>query len=291
MRITRRRFLALAGALWWEACRRPLLGAVSFEGRALRIGACDWSLGKMGRLEAFDVAKAIGLDGVQVSLGSAADDMKLRRREIQEAYLRKAKSSGVAIASLAIGELNRVPFKSDPRTVEWVRDSADAAARLGCRTILLAFFGKNDLRGDPDGRAETVRRLRQVAPSAEKAGVVFGIESWLSAEEHVELIDRVGSPAVKVYYDVANATKMGYDVGKEIRFLGKRGLLCECHMKENGALLGEGKVDFRAVRSALAAVRYSGWVQIEGARRKGLGLIPAYQKNLSFLKRLFGSSQ
>ena len=35
----------------------------------------------------------------------------------------------------------------------------------------------------------------------------------------------VGSPAVQVYYDVANATTKGYDIYQEIRTLG-RGLRC-----------------------------------------------------------------
>jgi sugar phosphate isomerase/epimerase len=77
------------------------------------------------------------------------------------------------------------------------------------------------------GTDETERRLREVAPKAEKAGVILGVESSLSAEDNMRIIDRVGSPAVKVYYDVANSTERGYDIGKEIRWLGKHGQICE----------------------------------------------------------------
>jgi hypothetical protein len=31
--------------------------------RKWRIGACDWSIGKSSNVEAFDIAKQIGLDG------------------------------------------------------------------------------------------------------------------------------------------------------------------------------------------------------------------------------------
>jgi len=63
---------------------------------------------------------------------------------------------------------------------------------------------------------------------------------------------------VKIYYDVANSTQRGYDVPREIRWLGKQQQICEFHMKENGALLGHGKVDFkrcarRSTTSATAA--------------------------------------
>ena len=43
-----------------------------------------------------------------------ANDMHLRRPEVQKAYLEAAKRTGLEIASLAIGEMNNVPLKSDP---------------------------------------------------------------------------------------------------------------------------------------------------------------------------------
>ena len=45
--------------------------------RRFKLGACDWSIGKMGDPAAFEVAKQIGLDGVQVSLGAGADHLHL----------------------------------------------------------------------------------------------------------------------------------------------------------------------------------------------------------------------
>lgn len=255
--------------------------------RRFRIGACDWSLGKMATPEAFAVAKEIGLDGVQVSLGTEKDNMHLRQPTVQQTYRDAARQSGLAIASLAIGELNNIPFKSDPRTIEWVRDAVDVAAALGVRVILLAFFYKGDLKGDPAGTAEVVRRLKSLAPRAEKAGMVLGIESWLSAEEHMAILDQVGSRAVQVYYDVANSEKMGYDIYREIRWLGRQGVICELHAKENGTLLGQGRVDFRRVREALDDIGYAGWLQIEGAVPEGGQLVPSYRANLKFLRELF----
>lgn len=284
--LSRRGFLGRAaclGALWPSLA--PLFAA---EGaRGFRIGACDWSLGKLADVEAFDVAKEIGLDGVQVSLGTEANGMSLRTREVQARYLETARRTGVEIASLAIGELNNIPFKTDPRTPAWVSGSVEAARALGRRVVLIAFFHKGDLKGDKAGTDEVVRRFREIAPQAEKAGVVLGIESWLSAEEHMDIVDRVGSPSVRVYYDVANSSQMGYDIDREIRWLGRKGAICEFHMKENGALLGKGKVDFRKVRAAIEDIGYTGWLQIEGAVPSGGGLVPSYQANRLFLQELF----
>ncbi|HZR17630.1 MAG TPA: sugar phosphate isomerase/epimerase family protein [Verrucomicrobiae bacterium] len=264
------------------------LGALTGSGAGrFKIGACDWSIGKMDDPTAFKLAREIGLDGVQVSLGTAANNMHLRRPEVQEEFKTAAKGAGVAIASLAIGELNNIPYKKDPRTIPWVEDCVEVCQALGVRVVLLAFFGNDDLREDQTGVDEVVRRLKLVAPKAEKAGVSLGIESWLSAEQHLQILDRVGSNAVRVYYDLCNSTDRGYDIDKEIRQLGKR--ICEFHAKENGALLGQGKIDFKRVRAAMDDIDYSGWIQIEGAVPPGKPILESYQANCRFLRGIFAA--
>jgi L-ribulose-5-phosphate 3-epimerase len=276
----------LAGAAAFSLAPQfaPLLAAPGQ--RRFKIGACDWSIGKMCDPGAFELAKEIGLDGVQVSLGTVANNMQLRQPEVQRKYKEAAAQAGRQIASVAIGELNSIPYKSDPRTIEWVSDSIDVCRALGVRTVLLAFFSNDDLRGDKAGADEVVKRLKVVAPKAEKAGVALGIESWLSADQHLEILDRVGSKAVQVYYDVCNSNDMGYDIYKEIRQLGKR--ICEFHAKENGALLGQGKVDFQKVRAALDDIGYTGWIQIEGAVPDGKPMLESYQANCQFMRKIFG---
>ncbi len=254
--------------------------------RRFRIGACDWSIGQMANVKAFEVAKQIGLDGVQVSLGSAADDMKLRKPEVQQQFQQAAKAAGVEIASLAIGELNEIPYKRDPRAEVWVEDCVGVMKALKVKVVLLAFFGNGDLVDDKTGIDEVVQRLKKVAPKAEKAKVILGLESWLSAEDTLRIMDRVGSPAVKMYYDVCNSTVRGYDICKEIRQLGKKNI-CEFHMKENGFLLGKGKVNLEQVRDAMNDIGYEGWMQIEGAVPSGAETIPSYVANCSYLRQVF----
>lgn len=250
-----------------------------------KIGACDWSISSMAKLEAFDIAKQIGLDGVQVSLLSKADEVHLRSKEMQEAYLAASKRTGVAIGGLALGILNEVPYKSEPQTEQWVQDSVDVAKALGVKAILLAFFGKGDLKNDPQGQKVVIERLKAVAPKAEKAGVTLGIESWLSAPEHLAIIDAVGSSAVKVYYDVCNSTVMKYDIYKEIRDL-RRNQICEFHFKENGYLIGKGELDYKAIRRVLDDIEYKGWIQIEGAIPKDQPMLESYIANNKFVREL-----
>lgn len=282
---TRREVLkssALLAALGLWDMRELLAGTGS---NRFHIGACDWSIRQMGKPEAFAVAREIGLEGVQVSLGTASNNMQLTRKDVQETYKKAAKTSRLKFSGLAIGELNSIPYKSDPRTEQWVSDSIDVARELGCKVVLLAFFANGDLKNDLPGRREVIRRLQKVAPKAEKKGITLGIESWLSAREHKEIIDAVGSPNVKVYYDVANSHHMGYNIYDEIRWLGND-LICEFHAKENGNLLGKGKIDFGEVRKALDDIHYSGWIQIEGAIPPKQQMLESYIANNAYLRNL-----
>nr|MCU0355351.1 sugar phosphate isomerase/epimerase [Cytophagales bacterium] len=234
--ITRRNLLKGATALAAVHTLSPLAFAES-EKLRFKIGACDWSIGKDSDIGAFELAKKIGLQGIQVNMGHEKNNMHLRNKDLQAKYLAESKRTGIKIASLAIGELNNVPYKSDPRTEQWVSDSIDVAKALGVNVVLLAFFSKNDLRKDDAGKAEVVRRLKEVAPKAEKMGITLGIESYLSAEEHLDIMQKVGSNAIKVYYDFRNSTDAGYNIFEEMKLLGKDNI-CELHIKENGKLLG-----------------------------------------------------
>lgn len=250
-----------------------------------RIGACDWSLGKAANIEAFDIAKQIGLDGVQVSFNARKDEAYLSKPENIDAIKAASKRTGVKIASLAIGELNRVPYKSEARTELWVSQSIDAAKALNVKVILLAFFSQNDLRKDDAGKKIVIERLKKVAPKAEKMGITLGIESYLSAEEHLDIIQAVGSKAIRVYYDFRNATDAGYDIYRELPML--KDVICEIHMKENGFLLGQGPLDWPKIRHALDEIGYKGWMQIEGAVPQGGKIVESYLENLRYLQSIF----
>jgi sugar phosphate isomerase/epimerase len=256
------------------------------SGSRFRIGACDWSIGMRGKVGAMAQAKAIGLDGVQLSYIASEESPSLRDKSLRKAYQREAQKQGVAVGGIALGIMNQIPYKSDPRAEQWVLESIPVAKKMGVGVILLAFFGEGDIKGDPQGTREVIRRLKIAAPVAEKAGVILGVESWLSAEEHVAILDAVGSSHVQVYYDVANSHKMGYDIYEEIRWLGKS-RICEFHCKENGYLLGTGPIDFAEVRRAIEDIDYSGWVMIEGAIPEGADMLPSYRSNLQVMRALF----
>jgi sugar phosphate isomerase/epimerase len=276
--------------------RRELLTSLAAASLALRIkvlkaasphvkiGACDSTLGKRTDPAALEIAKRLGLDGIMVDVGNWKEDLPLRKPELQKKYLEMQKQIGVPVSSLALGTLNEIPLKNDPRAEQWLSDSIDVCKALGLTVILVPFFGKGDLRNDQPGTDAVVAALKRVAPKAEKTGVILGLESWLSAEQHVDILDRVSSTAVQVYYDVGNSQKAGYDIFKEIRSLGRR--ICEFHAKDNEDLYGKGTMNFPEVRRAMADIGYSGWMQIEGTKMP-LGIEESVRVDLNYLRSVF----
>jgi L-ribulose-5-phosphate 3-epimerase len=118
--------------------------------------------------------------------------------------------------------------------------------------------------------------------------ITLGIESYLNAAAHLDIIEKVGSPNVKVYYDFRNTADAGYDVYSDVQQIGKN-LICELHMKENGFPLGQGTLDWKRIAGILKDMGYygDGWMQIEWAKREEDDLVKTYQQNLAFLKQLF----
>lgn len=262
----------------------PLLAAPA--SRWFKIGACDWSLGKRCDPAAFDLAKQIGLDGIQVDMGNLGQAAGLRSPELQKKYLDAQKASGLGIASIAFCIMNSVPLKGDPRAAQWLLDGIDAAKALEVGIVMPAMFGNGDLdMKRTEEIDQLVKVLKKAAAKAEKQEIIIALENYLSAEDNMRIIDRVASPAVKVYYDVGNSTDKHRDIYKEIRELGKKKLLCEFHAKDAGFMLGQGRIDFQAVRKAMDDVEFSGWIHIEAAHPHGL--IPDYTADCKFLKGIF----
>jgi L-ribulose-5-phosphate 3-epimerase len=274
---------ALAGLTMAASCR-PFDEESKETPRGFKLAVCDWTIRKTADPASLEVAKRIGLDGVQVDFGRGEDMLPLFDADLQRRFLDEVLRQDMEIASLAMGVLNNIPYKSDPRAERWVAEGIDLCKVFGVNIVLLAFFGNGDLRDDEKGKDVVVERLKRVAPKAEEAGVFFGIESWLSAEEHLAIIDRVGSPVVKVYYDVGNSHKAGYDIYKEIRRLGKH--ICEFHAKDYDDLYGKGSIDFERVREAMDDIGYRGWIVMEGTKLP-LGVEESCRYDAEYLRGIF----
>jgi sugar phosphate isomerase/epimerase len=189
-----------------------------------------------------------------------------------------ARAVGAEISSLCLGVLWRFYPTSPDQAVrdqaaEIIRQSAGLAALAGAKVILLPV-GQPETLTPEQARDTLVAVLKSCTPEAEKSGVIYAVENVgqalaRSADNLIEIVERVNSPACQVYYDVGNATAQGADVGADMRKLGKR--IAMMHVKDwrrtdgkrEVVIIGEGQVDWPAVAEAAQKIGYQGYLTLE----------------------------
>src|SRR6476620_6990997 len=283
-KLTRRTFIQLGVSATVAASVRPAFAAKSKV--KFNVGVTDWNLKLEDKVESIALAKSLGFDGVQVSIGKVTEDkLPLSDPALQKTFLDESKRVGLPIESLCLEMLHRNYLKSDPLGQRWVADCIPIAKAMGVRVVLLPFFGKGALETTAE-MDKVADALKEVAPAAEKSGVILGLEDTISARDNVRIMERTKSPAILTYYDVGNSTKGGFNVVDEIRWLGGA-RICEVHLKDNPHYLGEGPIDFKAVIDALADVGFKGWAQLE--TDSPASLEADMQRNLKFIRGLLAA--
>ena len=265
MNISRRVFLGTTTAAAAGSASQLMAAGKESEPK---IGVTDWNLKKTGDLDAVPLAKSLGFDGVQVSLGRKPVDGKLALDNalIQSQYLARAKEQKIALAGTCLDILHVNYLKNDKLGQKWVADGIPITKNLNAGVMLLPFFGKGALETAQE-RDYVGDVLKEIAGQAERAGVLLGLEDTISAEDNVRIMERTKSPAVRVYYDVGNSNRNGFDVVKEIRWLGKD-RICQIHLKDQ-TYIGEGPIDFAAVMQAITDIGYSAFANLETSAPSG----------------------
>jgi len=276
---TRRSFLATAAGC--TCAGRLALGRTI----PLRIGVTDWNLNLGAKPESVRKAAELGFSGVQISFGRDLVNGKMPADdpEVINRYLSLSQQRGVAIDGTCVDRLHDNGLKSDPLALKWVSDGIRLTRDLKTTVLLLPFFGHWALKTG----AEMERvgdALRELAPEAERAKVILGLEDTISAEDNVRIMERSRSANVLVFYDVGNSTKAGFDVVKEIRWLGKS-RICQFHFKDNPHLLGEGVIRFAPVVQVIRDIGYAGWANLETDARPNR-LDADMRRNLSYIRRV-----
>jgi sugar phosphate isomerase/epimerase len=248
----------------------------------LKIGVRDSVVGAAGKPEAIAIAAKLGFEGVELNIGmpDPAGNLALMEAGLQTRFLEESKEHRIALASTCLEILHINCLKNDELGKKWVRQGIDVTRKVKARVMLLPCAYKCALlnRAEMDAAAEA---LRELAPVAEDAGVILGLESLLTAGENLYVLDKVKSTAVRIYNDVGNLTNLaGLDAANEIRQLGRR--ICQIHLKDRG-YLGEGKVNFPEVLRALRDIGYQGWGVLE-TNWPSNSMETDTRRNLNFLR-------
>jgi sugar phosphate isomerase/epimerase len=287
--LNRRDFIGRGGAALAVAA---MIGPLRAGYDKLKIGAPDWNLQLEARPGSVDLARSIGFDGVQISLGHSPDPknppahLPLSDPDLLARFVAESGKNRYPIASTCVEILHRNYLKNDPLGKKWVAESIPLTKKLGARVILLPFFGNGALntREEMDYVGDF---LKEIGPEAEKSGVVLGLENTISAEDNARILDRAQSGAVRVYYDVGNSFNNGFDIYKEITWLGRE-RICEFHLKDNPHLLGQGKIDFPRVIGLIEGIGFSGWAQLETVAPSG-DIRKDMKANLDYIRGLLAA--
>ena len=235
--------------------------------------------------DAMQQAKDLGFDAIELAIGSSGVLTHQATEADCKAIIAKAKEIGIEIASVASGESwGCSPTSNDADTrkkiVEFTKKALQVTKWLGTDTYLfvpgaVSVFFLPDAEIIPydvcyDRAKEAVAQL---VPTAESLGVAVAIENvWnkflLSPLEMRDFIDSFGSDMVGSYFDAGNVLLTGYPE-HWISILGSR--IKRVHVKDFknvGTVEGfvdmlEGDVDFKAVRTALEAIKYDGYITAE----------------------------
>jgi L-ribulose-5-phosphate 3-epimerase len=262
-----------------------------------KIGVCDWMMLKRQKLGAFPLAKEVGADGVEVDMGSLGQresfENALADPAVRKQFLDTARQNHLEICSLAMSAFYAQSFGERPTVPRMLGDCIDTMKAMGVKVAFLPLGVRGDLVKYPQLRPVIVERLKSIAPSAEKAGVVIGLETSLDAANEVKLLDEIASPAIRIYFNFENAVQGKRDLPAELRTLGKD-RICQIHCTDqDGVLLQDNpRIDIAKVKRTLDEMNWSGWLVIERSRdaRDSRNVRRNFGANASYLKSVFQSS-
>ena len=277
------------------AADAPPATTPSISAARYKVALCDWMILKRQKLGAFQLTKDIGADGVEVDMGSLGTNETFvsaitTNAVLRQQFLDKARELNLEIPSLAMSGFYAQSFADRPTVPRMVQDCIDTMVAMKVKIAFLPLGVRGDLVKHPELRPAIVAHLKAIAPAAEKAGVILGLETSLPAAEEIQLLDEIGSPAVKCYFNFSNALGAGRNVPEELRRIGKD-RLCQIHATdEDGVWLeNDPKINMPQVKRALDEMGWSGWLVIERSRdaRDARNVRKNFGANTAYLKTVF----
>jgi L-ribulose-5-phosphate 3-epimerase len=238
----------------------------------------------------FELARRIrGLAGVELQIHRGGET--LWDKPTLNAYRQAARTNGIAVPSVAGVWQKGTTLMQSAAAEQSLLRAVDVAAELGARVVLVAAFKDNAPRmNDPASYGPVVEMLQKVAPRAKN--VVLGMETSLSPADDRKLIDLVGHPAVRVYFDANNTEFYGH-TGQGISGLKTLGVsrICQVHCKNEDKLLEEsGRVDWAAYFTVLKHAAYSGWITFETRHAGVEQCVTETERNINFVRKCWAST-
>jgi hexulose-6-phosphate isomerase len=261
-------------ALGSPAANRVLARPAVAEGRMKKAVQIDMLPKTLSYSDRFKLARDVGFEGVE---GQTVEDPK-----VAEEIKRASEDAGLPIHSVMTMAHWKYPLSSrDPtlvkKSLDGMMTSLQNARLWGAEAVLLVPGVLDADTSYQDAWTRSQANIHTLIPLAEELKVVIAIEEvWnkflLSPLEMANYVDEFQSRWIQQYFDVGNVVLYGYPQDW-IRTQGKR--IAKVHLKDfkmgkgwspitaQFVNLGDGDVDWAAVRKAFAEVGYIGWVTTE----------------------------
>lgn len=200
-----------------------------------------------------------------------------------------AADSGLNIVLAARVNLSRDLASADEAAhkagVAYLESCVEIAEKLGAKIVggplygaPLVFAGRAPTPVTPDERKRRINAvvagLKAAGRRAADAGVALGVESLNrfetdianTAGHAIEIVDRVGSPAVGVMLDTFHMNMEEFDLPGAIRRTGSRLVHFQAN-ENNRGFVGSGHIDWGGICRALHDIGYAGPIVLEPFRR------------------------
>lgn len=266
----------------------------SQDSERYRIAVCDWMILKRQKAGAFELARKIGADGLELDMGSLGKrdsfENKLREPHFQELFKEKAKEFDITLSSIAMSGFYAQSLVGRANYLDLIRDCLQTMKAMKVKVAFLPLGTEGDLVKKPGIRPEMVRRLKAIGDMAAKEGLTIGIETSLDAKGEIELLKEIDSPGIKIYFNFQNPLVAGRDVYEELRLLGKE-RICQIHCTDtDGVTLPYNKrLDLYKIKETLDGMGWSGWLVVERSRDANdvRNVKGNFSANVAYLKQVF----
>src|SRR6185437_10929195 len=124
--------------------------SVSSSSQRYKIAVCDWMILKRQKLGAFQLAKDIGADGVEVDMGSLGTNDTFQsvittNAEMRQQFLDTAKKLGLEISSIAMSGFYAQSFAERPTVPRMTQDCIDTMKAMNVKVAFLPLGVRSDL--------------------------------------------------------------------------------------------------------------------------------------------------
>lgn len=288
--------ITVLGSIALSSCCNKFCETTSAENSEpqYKVAVCDWMILKRQKLSAFDRAVQIGCDGLEVDLGGLGKrptfDNKLIDAVWRKTFKDKSDTTGIEISSIAMSGFYAQNFAEREGLERIVDDAINTAELMDVKTIFLPLGVQGDLNQHPERRPALVERLRMAGKKADAAGIVIGIETAFDAQKEVEFLEEIGSPAIKSYFNFANAVQGKRDISEELKILGKERIaMIHASGKDSVWLENDPYINVPKIKETLDEMGWSGWLVIERSRdaNQVRNVVANYGANSAYLKKIF----